>query len=102
MAGHSKRPRVLVDLALSEEDVIDKFTAHTHSDEEQNDSQLQDPKMIILFMMIMKVQTGRGNYRQTGPLSMNFWGSKMDSTNVLLKILQMTQNMEIILCCFFG
>jgi hypothetical protein len=44
MAGPSKRARVSVDLALIEEDVIGENYADTDSDEEQNDSRLQDPE----------------------------------------------------------
>jgi hypothetical protein len=43
MAGPSKRVRFLVHLAVQEQDIVDENYADTDSDEEQNDTRLQDP-----------------------------------------------------------
>jgi hypothetical protein len=43
MAGPSKRARFLEHLAVPEQDIVDENYADADSDEEQNDTRLQDP-----------------------------------------------------------
>jgi hypothetical protein len=58
-------------------------------------------KMKMIIMTIRKMQTCGVNYLQIGPRCINLLESKMDSTKTLHQILQITQHLQNISCCFF-